>query len=106
MNVDILSSNENKLLDRREIKAEIFFDGATPKRAELKQAVGGKLGINPDLMALRSLESAYGKRAVKVVIHAYPSKEKLMATEPNHIKIREGLMQKEEKKKAEAPKKK
>jgi ribosomal protein S24E len=103
MNVHVISSTENKLLDRKEISAEVSFDKATPKRAELKTAVCHKIGANPDISVLRKVESSFGRKTVKVVTYAYTSKEALMATEPIYIKVREGMMAKPEKKK-EAPK--
>lgn len=102
MNVNIVSTVDNKLLERREIEAEVSFDAATPKRADLKQAVCGKVGANPELMVLRQVSSSFGSKAVRVIAHLYQSKEALMATEPVHIKVREGMMPKPEKKKKEA----
>jgi small subunit ribosomal protein S24e len=106
MNVEILSSKDNQLLGRKEVEATVSFDSATPKRAELKQAIGGKIAANPDLMVVRRVTSSFGARSVKVLAYVYSSKESLMGVEPKHIKIREGLMQKEEKKEAPAPAKK
>lgn len=102
MNVSILSTSENKLLERKEIEAEVSFEGATPKRADLKQAICGKAGINPELMVLSVVTNAFGRHTVRVVAHAYADKEKLMKVEAHHIKVREGLAQKKEKKKAAA----
>jgi len=107
MNVEVIVTKENPLFGRKEVEAKVSFDGATPKRAELKQAIGGKIAANPDLMVLRSVSSAFGTKSVKIVAHVYSSKEAIMGTEPDYIKVREGLMQKEEKKKkAAAPAKK
>jgi len=107
MNINITSNTDNKLLDRKEIRAEISFSGSTPKRAELKEAVGHKIGANPELVVLRQVSSNFGSHTVKVTAHSYSSKDALMATEPVHIKVREGLMPKpEKKKKAAAPAKK
>ncbi|MFH1520392.1 MAG: hypothetical protein ABID61_01985 [Candidatus Micrarchaeota archaeon] len=103
MNVNIISNNDNKLLDRKEVEAEVSFEGATPKRVQLKEAVGQKIGSNPDLMVLRTVTSNFGRHMVKVRVHSYSSKETLIATEPVHIKVREGLMAKPEKKKKAAP---
>ena len=104
MSVNITNNNENKLLDRKEIEAEVSFDGPTPKRADLKQAVGVKLGANPELMVIRKSTSSFGKKMVKVLVHTYKTKETLMATEPVYIKVREGLTEKPAKKKKEAKK--
>jgi small subunit ribosomal protein S24e len=103
MNVNLLATTENKLLDRKEIEAEVSFDGATPKRAEIKSAISQKIGADPDLMVVRKVTNLYGRHAVKVVAHAYSKKESLMSIEPVHVKVREKLMEKPEKKKAAAP---
>ncbi|MFN7990913.1 MAG: hypothetical protein U0R44_02015 [Candidatus Micrarchaeia archaeon] len=104
MNVNLISNTENKMLERKEIQAEVSFDGATPKRAELKEAVSHKVGANPELVVLRKVSSSFGRKSVKVLAHAYSKKEALMSTEPVYIKVREGLMAKpEKKKKAAAP---
>jgi small subunit ribosomal protein S24e len=103
MNVEILSSKENQLLSRKEVEATVSFDAATPKRAELKQAIGGKIAANPDFMVVRKVTSGFGSKSVKVIAYVYSSKESLMSIEPKHVKIREGFAQKEEKKKKAAP---
>ncbi|MCI0504082.1 hypothetical protein L0Y65_05225 [Candidatus Micrarchaeota archaeon] len=103
MNVNLISTTENRLLERKEVAAEVIFDGATPKRAEIKDAVCQKIAANPELVVLRKVSSSFGRKAVKVIVHAYSAKEKMMATEPVFIKVREGLMPKPEKKKKAAP---
>jgi small subunit ribosomal protein S24e len=100
MNVNLLSTTENKLLERKEVEAEVSFSGATPKRTQLKEAVSQKIGANPDFVVLRRVSSAFGRCTVRVIIHSYTNKEALMRTEPTHIKVREGFMPKPEKKKA------
>ncbi|MBI5227975.1 hypothetical protein HY988_05285 [Candidatus Micrarchaeota archaeon] len=107
MTIEILSTVDNKLFDRKEIEVQIAYGGPTPKRAEIKQLIGGKVGANPELMILRSVSSNFGKQMVKVVAHVYANKEMLMKTEPHYIKVREGMAEKKAKKaKAAAPAKK
>jgi len=103
MNINIVSTNENKLYDRKEVRAEIAFDGPTPKRADLKQAIGGKIGANPELMVLRKVESSFGKKAVGVLVHVYANKELILKNEPRYISVREGLAEKKVKAKKAAP---
>ncbi len=103
MNVNILANVDNKLFERKEIEAEVGFEGATPKRAQLKEAVSHKVGANPELVVLRKVQSYFGRHTVKVLAHVYSAKEKIMDIEPVHIKVREGLMAKPEKKKKAAP---
>jgi len=107
MSVNITSKTDNKLLERKEIEAEITFDGPTPTRAELRQAISVKVGANPDLTVLREVRNTFGRKAVNVVAHAYSNKEILMQTEPEYVRRRDGVgveEKKEEKPKEEAPK--
>ncbi|MEW6749339.1 MAG: hypothetical protein AB1295_06560 [Candidatus Micrarchaeota archaeon] len=101
MNVNVLASTDNKLLDRKEIEAEVGFDGATPKRSELKAAVCQKLALSPDMTVLRKVQSSFGRKTVTVTAFSYSSKEALAATEPGYVKKREGMQ--EEQKAPAAP---
>lgn len=105
MNVDIKTKTDNQLLGRKEIEAEVSYTGATPSRADLKQAICGKVGVNPDMSVVREVQTTYGKQMAKVVLHTYEKMEKLMEVEPEHIRKRDkvGEAPKEEAK-AEAPK--
>lgn len=111
MSVNITSKTDNKALERKEIQAEITFDGPTPTRAELRQAISVKMGADPDLLVLREVNGTYGRKAVTVLAHAYSSKETLMSTEPEYIRKRdkvgeeasEGEKPAEEAPKAEKP---
>ncbi len=101
MNVEVISNVENKLLERKEIKAEISFKGATPGRADLRQALCGKVGANPDLVVLREINTTYGKQSVSVLAHSYQKMEKLMEIEPEYIRKRFKVGVKEEPKEEE-----
>ena len=107
MNISIISTTENKLLDRKEIHAEVTFAGATPNRGELREALCAKIGANPDLVVLREINTTYGKQSVKLLAHSYGKKESLMETEPEFVKKRFKIGEKEkpaeEKKEEKAP---
>ena len=111
MSVDIKSKTDNKLLSRKEVEAEVTFDGPTPRREELRQAISAKIGADPELVVLREVRNTFGRKAVSVVAHAYSSREILMQTEPEHIRRRDGIgvekkeEAKEKKPKEEAPEK-
>jgi ribosomal protein S24E len=99
--VDILSKKDNKLFGRKEVSAKVSFTGPTPKRADIKKEVAGKLTANPDNCVLRDVEGEFGMKRVKVLLHAYDTPELLKKSEPRYILVREGMAQKAEKKKKE-----
>lgn len=105
MDVEIIASSDNQLLDRKEITAAVSFSAATPTRKEIKEAVCGKMGANPELAVISDIRNEYGIKRVKVSVHIYNGADSLKRIEPPYIKVREGLEEKAVKKKKEAPKK-
>ncbi|MBI5051548.1 hypothetical protein HZC08_02200 [Candidatus Micrarchaeota archaeon] len=99
MTVEIKSNQSNPLLHRKEINADISFTGTTPKRAEMKTEVAGKLGVDPGLCVIRGIRTKFGEKKASISIHSYEKMEKLKATEPNYILVREGLAEKKKKEK-------
>lgn len=105
MEIKIESQTENKLLGRKEIIALLSFTGPTPKRNEMKTAICTKIGVDPDLAVLREVESSFGVKQLRVRAHIYQNAEMLKRTEPQHILVRHGIVEKKEGKLEEAKKK-
>lgn len=106
MEVEVISTTDNKLLDRKEVNAVVRFDGATPTRADIRQSVATKIGLNPDMMVLNSVVNEFGKKEVRIIAHAYNDMKKLKEVEPEYIRKRDNVgvdKPKEEKKEGEAP---
>ena len=100
MNIEIITKTENKLLERKEIEADVSFTGPTPKKADIKQKLGAKLAASADLMVIRRITSRFGRNSVRVVAHIYADEESLAKTEPDYIKKREGIQTEGERKEA------
>ena len=106
MEIKIIENKDNKLLERKEIEAEIYFDTATTRKNELKEAIGKKVGLNHDFLVLRKVTNVFGTKKVKVLAHGYENAETLKKTEPKHIRVRMGLEAAEKKEKAKKEPKK
>lgn len=102
MDAKITRTNENSVLGRKEITASVSFEKGTPGRKEIKEAVCAKIGANPETAAIREISSSFGTRSVEVLVHVYPSREAVLATEPNYILVRDGMAQKKPKKEKKA----
>ncbi len=101
IDVEIQSKNDNKLLDRLEVKAVLGFNAQTPNRKEIRAAIGGKIAANPDNIALREIINEFGSKQIKVVAHVYQNQEQMKKNEPSYILVRDGLAEKKPKKKKE-----
>jgi|SRR3989339_1491063 len=88
MEIEIKNTSDNKLLGRREIEAKVSYNGPTPKRQEVLEAVSKKVGMNPDFAVLRQIVNEYGIQRIAVVVHAYQNKERLEKVEPAHLRSR------------------
>jgi small subunit ribosomal protein S24e len=106
LKVDVVSKNENKLMDRTEVRFKVDHVGeATPNRDAVRTALSSALGVAKDRVVVAEMESEYGKGASDGYAKVYGSVDAAKKREKNHLLVRNGLAQKKEKTKA-APAKK
>jgi small subunit ribosomal protein S24e len=99
MNLKILEQKEEPLLSRKEIKAELFFEGtATPSNAEVGKNIASQLKVDEKLVVIKKIDTHYGSTEAIVTARAYDSAEAKEKIEPKDKKA--------EKAKAEAAKEK
>ncbi len=107
MKVTVAKKRDNVLLGRAEYEMAIEFDGKTPARNEMRDAVIQNLGCNPDTTILKKTDSTFGQRKVTARVNVYKKKEDMMRIEPDYSLIRNKFKEVAVKeKKAAAPKKK
>lgn len=99
MELSIKNKEENKLLSMQTLTCEVSFDKAVPSRKQIREAVCAASGVDPSLLVIDTITGQFGTQKAIVKAHAYASKEAL-AVEKKHLLVRDGLVQKEEKKKA------
>ncbi len=101
MKVNVRKKRENVLLSRTEYELALDFDGATPPRKDMRDAIVQGLGCSPDLTVLRRTKSTFGKRQVVARVNVYRDEGSMRTTEPEYVIKRNGLAKEEPK---EAPK--
>jgi len=107
MKVTVAKKRDNVLLGRAEYEMEIEFDGKTPAKNEMRDAVIQNLGCNPDTTILKRTKGTFGQRKVMARVNVYKKKEDMMRIEPDFSLIRNKFKEAAAKeKKAAAPKKK
>src|SRR5437870_2574959 len=99
MNIEIMSNNENKLLNRKEILFSASFAGKTPTKEEAKQEICKKLNISPELTVVIKISPLFGSTESEILVHSYFDKE-AMKIEQKHILERS--IKKEKPKQAQA----
>lgn len=96
MKLEIIEQKENKLLERKEIRIKVAFNGATPKREELRKKIIELLKSDAEKTIVDSLRTQFGKKEAIVEARIYSSKEKAIEIEPEHI-IEKNFKKQEEK---------
>lgn len=78
--MNILETTENKLLDRKEIFAEIE-SVKTPSFNEVKDLVSAKLKADKENIAVKEILGSFGRRTFKITVFVYDTKEAFEKTE-------------------------
>jgi len=100
MVVNIDSTEDQKLLGRKLVKGSASFDGATPKRLELRKQIAKELKAKDEQVFVRRIYTDYGKQSARIEATVYDKPEDAKALETK------GLLKRHEKQpKKEAPKK-
>jgi len=100
MQLSITEKKENKLLDRFEIEGKLVFNGPTPSKIILSEALAKKLEIESPLIVIKKLLTNFGTQEAVFSAVAYNRADSKNNTEvlTKHMKKK----MEEEKKKKEA----
>ena len=81
MNIKVIKKIERPLLSRTELEAEVYFDGATPKRTDLLKSLAAALKVSEDTVIIRRIYTNFGARSAKFTANIYKTKEDLLKNE-------------------------
>ncbi len=109
MEIEILNKKENPLLGRMEIRFRVTHEGApTPKREEVRQALGKALNAPKESVVVDQLDSEFGRGQSRGYAKVYTDQDLIKKVERPHILVRNKLAEKvkvaKEAKPAPAPK--
>ncbi len=82
MNVKIETQTENKLLNRKELRALIENNGATPKSEEVGAKVAALLNVDKSLVVVETVHQYFGAKKSEAQVKVYNTADDLKKTEP------------------------
>lgn len=85
MELVITSENDNKLLNRKEIRFSVQQEGATLKKEEITKEICKKLNLSPEATIVVKIDQGFGKKESSGIAHSYKDKEALKKYEPEHL---------------------
>ena len=98
MELNVVKDEKNKVIGRREIKAEVYYE-QPPKKQEVLEELAKKLNANKDLIIIKKLSNVFGTRKIICTANLYADEATLNKFEPKYLTKR--IKKKEEKKEGE-----
>ncbi len=66
-----LSENDNKFIGRKEIKFEVAYAEAPPKRMDIRAEIAKHLNLQPEVVAITKIKNIFGLRKNVVYVNVY-----------------------------------
>ena len=85
MDIEIIEEKVNPLLKRVELKVKVSHNGATPRRAEVKDNVVALKDANHDRVVVESLHSRFGACESIASVMVYESRDAMLSTEEEYV---------------------
>jgi ribosomal protein S24E len=97
MNLQIVEQKKNQLLSRKEIRARLSYEQATPSNDELKKQLATAMKVGADVLSIQHIYPAYGDKKAEVMFNVYDSAEIMKKVEPEKKPKKAAAQKKEEK---------
>jgi len=97
MDIEIHEKEAKPLLKRTDVKARIAFQGATPTKKLVVDAVAKAAGATHDLVIVRRINTQFGSQSAEVLACIYEDKKSLDALEQKATLRKHGLLAEEKK---------
>jgi small subunit ribosomal protein S24e len=85
MEIEITKEADNQLLMRKEVFFRLKHEGASPGRAEARNALIKALRSTQNLLVIDMMKTEFGKRETVGYAKVYESEDRLRAVEREHI---------------------
>lgn len=96
MKIKIVEKEDQPLLRRQNIKADVEFEKEVPNRALIREHIAKALNSNQEMVIVKTIKSSFGSKTANVIVHAYSDKKFMEKVVKKHIQKRHAA--KEEKK--------
>ncbi|MCL7411064.1 MAG: 30S ribosomal protein S24e [Methanosarcinaceae archaeon] len=84
MDINITEDKNNALLNRREIKFTVKFEGPTPSRNDVKGKLVAMLNVSLDLMIIQKMDSVYGMQELSGYAKIYEDAARMTQVERDY----------------------
>ncbi|MFH0978003.1 MAG: hypothetical protein V1837_01745 [Candidatus Woesearchaeota archaeon] len=82
MNLQIVEQKTNAFLSRKEIKATLSYDNATPSKEELKKQFATATKADVNTVVIKHIYPGFGHKQATVLVYQYDKPESVAKFEP------------------------
>lgn len=91
MKLKINKNNEEPLLSRNKIEADVEFEKAVPAKKEVIETIAKSISVEPDLVVVKKIDVSFGTHKAKVHALAYKNKEERDRIEEKKLLVKGGF---------------
>lgn len=91
MDINITEDKNNALLNRREVKFDANYDGATPSRLDVKNKLAAMLNVPLELVILQKFDNSYGVSSAAGYAKIYEDADRMKVVEKEYVLKRNEL---------------
>lgn len=90
MDLEIKKERDTPLLSRKRVTLIAEYEGATPKRIDMRKDVAKKLDVEEKLVILKHIYTKFGSQKAKIIAHIYNNEEDLKKIEDSSLLAKHG----------------
>jgi small subunit ribosomal protein S24e len=85
LKIEVSKREEVPLLSRERVVCWVHFEGPVPSRKELQEKICSQLKAPAENCVVKNVDTRFGHKKAKVVVHIYKSAEHAKVIEPQHL---------------------
>ena len=90
MKLKLVEERDFPLLNRKQIRFNLYYDAATPKGEDVKKAVAENLKVDSNVVVVKKINTFFGKEKADVLVYVYKSLEDFEKYGKIHKKVKKG----------------
>jgi len=95
MDISIIEEKNNTLLNRKELKFNVTFEGPTPARNDVKSKLAAMLNVPIELLIVQGMRNMFGKQELSGYARVYEDASRMKEVEKGYSLKRNEVPQKE-----------
>ena len=85
MDITLLEEQDKPLLKRKEFSCKVTYEGSTPGRTAMADAIASKVGCDRKLLVVKKIDNNFGETNAIVLCHCYSDEAVMKKLERDNL---------------------